>query len=61
MPRALLNIDAAADQLGISAKTVRRYITNGELPMVRIGARVLVDPDDLDKFIDDRRTTNLAS
>lgn len=40
---ALWSIDEAARQLGgISPSTVRRLIKSGELPSVKIGARVLL-------------------
>jgi excisionase family DNA binding protein len=50
----MVNIDAAADQLGISKRSVRRLISSGELTAYRIGkmvATVRIDSDDLDKLL----------
>ena len=43
LPPALTSVSEAARRLGLSTPTVRRRIKSGELPTVRIGARVLVD------------------
>ena len=36
---------------GISRMTLHRLTSRGEIPLVRIGTRTLLDPDDLDAFI----------
>jgi excisionase family DNA binding protein len=43
LPPALASASEAARQLGVSVPTVRRRIRSGELPIVRLGGRVLVD------------------
>lgn len=47
----LLDQRAAAQYLGISYWTLRDLCFRGELPLVRIGKRVLVDVQDLDAYI----------
>lgn len=37
----LISIDEAAAHLGVSAKTVRRMISRGDLKAVRIGPRLI--------------------
>ena len=41
MTAARLSLQEAADELGVSTRTVRRYIASGQLPAVRVGARLL--------------------
>ena len=53
--KTLLNVAQAADRLGLSVHTIRKYIELRRLPFVKIGARVLFDPEELERFIDDRR------
>lgn len=43
-----ITLDAVADELGMSKRTVRRMISSGDLPAYLIGKRcVRVDSDDL--------------
>jgi excisionase family DNA binding protein len=56
MQRLLVDINEAAAALGLSPWTVRQYIRQGKLPAVRIGRRVLVEPDELARFIAQGRT-----
>lgn len=50
--RQLITIAAAADYLGCSTKTVRRYIAAGRLPAYRAGARfVRVDAAEVDALL----------
>jgi excisionase family DNA binding protein len=44
-----LSLDQVATQLGVSKRTVRRLISSGELPAVRVGTSsiIRVDADDL--------------
>ena len=48
---SLLTLDEAADVLRCSRKTVQRRISEGALPVVRIGRTCRVNEDDLRKFI----------
>lgn len=47
----LLSVEEAAEILNVSTWTVRERIGHGELKSVRVGRRVLIDPSDLDDFI----------
>jgi len=51
----LLDVDAAAANLGVSPATVRRLVRAGTLAYVRIGDRVLFRPQDLESFIESCR------
>ena len=55
----LLSITRASERLGVAEVSVRRWIAAGDLPVVRLGRRVLVDPRDLNAFILARRTRNV--
>jgi excisionase family DNA binding protein len=51
--RRLVSLPEAADILGLSVKTVRRYIASGDLDAVRLGRRTIrVKTDSLDRLID---------
>jgi excisionase family DNA binding protein len=42
------SIQQAADHIGLSTKTIRRYIADGTLRAYRIGPRTIrIDPDSL--------------
>lgn len=43
----LLSVKQVASHLGVSAKTVRRMITRGDLPQHRVGRNVRVSQEDL--------------
>lgn len=49
--RALKSVDEAAGLLGISKWTVRGYIRDGKLIAVRLGRRVLLPEDELERFV----------
>ena len=53
--RSLLTIGEAAKILNCSPKTLQRRVGGGELPVIRDGRLVRVHPDDLDRFIRQRR------
>ncbi len=48
----LLTTNEAAKRLGVSLRTVQRLLTEGELPIVRVGRLVRVPDDKLDKWIE---------
>ena len=51
--RRLVTLPEAADILGLSVKTVRRYIASGDLDAVRLGRRTIrIKTDSLDRLID---------
>lgn len=52
MDRLLISINEVADWLGVSRQTVNRLVARGEIPVVRVGSRVLVRPRDVEEFVD---------
>lgn len=51
--RRLVSLPEAADILGLSVKTVRRYIASGDLDAVRLGSRTIrIKTESLDRLID---------
>lgn len=53
IPRRLISLTEAADALGVSTKTVRRYIAAGDLDAVRLGRRTIrIKVESLDQMID---------
>jgi excisionase family DNA binding protein len=51
----LLDIPAVARRLGISVKTVRRFIARGELRAHRIGRQLRISEEELLRFLDASR------
>jgi excisionase family DNA binding protein len=49
--KPLKNIEQTAELLGISPWTVRSYVKQGKLHPVRIGRRVLLGEDELERFV----------
>ena len=47
----LMNIEEAALRLGVSRAGIYRLAARGEINLIRLGRRVLVDPADLDAMI----------
>jgi excisionase family DNA binding protein len=47
-----LKLPNAAQRLGVSEKTVRRYIKSGALPSLFVGNAYRVHPDELDAFVE---------
>jgi excisionase family DNA binding protein len=54
--RTLLNVYRAAQRLAVSEETIRRMIARGELSAFRVGGSLRLDPDELEKWLDTRRT-----
>ena len=52
--RLAYSISEVAQALGVSSRTVRTLVKNGELGHFRLGARVLVEVDALRLFIEQR-------
>lgn len=50
-----VGMDEAARLVALSRRTLDRWIKAGELPVRRIGRRVLVKPTDLAEVIEGRR------
>jgi len=53
--RALKSVEQAAGLLGISKWTVRGYIKAGKLRPVRLGRRVHLEEEELERFVAPRR------
>jgi excisionase family DNA binding protein len=49
--RRLLSLKDAAIELGVSTATMRRLISTGRLPAVRLTRRLQIDVRDLDRLI----------
>ena len=57
-----LTLDAAAEEISASKRTVRRLISSGELRAYRIGRGIIrVDADDLEKAFKDHGITTLIT
>lgn len=46
-----LRIEQAAERLGVSTKTVRRLISAGDIPAIKVATCVRIDPADLDRYV----------
>ena len=55
LPERLLSLSDTAEILGCSLKTIRRRIEAGELATIRDGRLVRVHPEDLNRYITNRR------
>jgi excisionase family DNA binding protein len=51
---SLLSVEKAAEFLSISPWTVRAYLRNGQLKPTRIGRRVLLRQEELERFVQER-------
>ncbi len=47
----LLSVVQAAARIGVSRFTLRVWLRQRRIPYVRLGRRVLIDPRDLERFI----------
>jgi excisionase family DNA binding protein len=54
--KGLLNIDDAAVFLGLSPWTGRLYVRNNTLGHVKIGRRVLIEIEELERFVNSCKT-----
>ena len=50
------DVDAVAQRLHVSPKSVRRLITRGELPVHRIGKLLRITDADLTEYVRNRRS-----
>ena len=50
--KLLWNVKEAATALGLSPWTIRRYISDGKVRPVRIGRRVLVEPEECRRLVE---------
>ena len=57
-PNALLDVNGAAEYLGVSPWTIRRWEFDGKLHAVRLGKLVRFEPSEVQPFIaEGRRAT----
>ncbi len=50
--RHLLTLADGAAEIGVSDRTLRRYVAQGRLKVIRVNARVIrIDPAELDRFL----------
>ncbi len=53
--RLALGLKEAAEAIGLSHWQLRKYIREGKLRAVRLGRRVLVEPQELERLIEEGR------
>ncbi len=53
-PDRLMTIPDAATHCQVSVKTVRRWISSGDLPAAKLGLQWRIRPQDLQRFVRDR-------
>lgn len=51
----LLTLRETATKLGCTTRTVANLMQSGQLPRIKIGALVRIDPRDLEAFIESRK------
>lgn len=56
MVTRLLKGNQVAEVLNVSRSQAYRMMRNGEIPTIRFGKSIRVNPDDLDTFMQNRRT-----
>lgn len=57
---ALMTTAQAAEFLGITPRTIRTLIKNGEIPAVKIISEYRIDEEDLSAFIRKNKTPSLT-
>jgi excisionase family DNA binding protein len=55
-PARMLTVDAVAEHLDVSTKSVRRWVASGALVAHRMGRLLRVSPDNLRSFLNKQRT-----
>ena len=58
--RPLLDIRGAGTYTGLGERYIRRLRADRSVPCIRIGGRLLFDPDDLDELIERHREPAIA-
>lgn len=53
--RRLVDIDAAADQLGVPVRHIRRLVAERRIPHFKWGSRLHFDPIEIDAWIEQHR------
>ncbi len=52
-----LSIRRAVESCSVSQATLQRWIDNGDVPVVKVGGRILIDTKDLRAFLDSHKET----
>jgi excisionase family DNA binding protein len=55
VPELMHTVQTVAERLGMAERTVRRWITTGELKAFRLGSQLRIAEDDLRAFLDAQR------
>ena len=55
MQQITIGVKEAAVRLGVSHWAVRQWIKSGKLPAVRLGRRVLIEPGELERLVEQGR------
>lgn len=58
---ALVTVDDVARRLGCSRRTVFRLLADRALPSIKVGRQRLVDPDDVDAYLQQLRAASTAT
>jgi excisionase family DNA binding protein len=53
--RSLLTVNAAADLLAISRRTIYRLVSTGDLRAVHVGERMRFRPEEIDAYLERNR------
>jgi excisionase family DNA binding protein len=61
LQQLLVSVPDAAEAVGLSPWTIRQYVRLGKIHVVRIGRRVLIEPSELQRLIDEGRTRGEAN
>ena len=56
-----LSLEEVADQLGVNYQLVYRLVREGKLPAIRLGRVYRIDPDDLDAYLHQSKTTSAGT
>lgn len=51
----LVKVPGAAEILGLSKHTIRRYVLERKIPFIKLGNAVRFDPNELAQYINERR------
>lgn len=54
MLEKLMNIEATADVLGVSVHTLYAWVSSGRLPVVKVGARSMFAPKEIERWVAER-------
>jgi excisionase family DNA binding protein len=58
---SLKSIEEAAESLALSPWTVRLYVRQGKIRPVRIGRRVLIEPQEIRRIVEEGRGESAVS